>query len=162
MYTIDIMYILYYNGGTKGMKDMITLNATDVRNDWSTVVDTVVREKPQFIKRTRDCMLLSNIKLMETLLTAYTFTAEKFIEDDGSITLSLDQIDLVENAETESEAILLLAQAIIDYSEDYYNNYNLYSVAPNRKSHIPYVFKSLIIDDVNKIGELIQCHNGKN
>ena len=80
---------------------MITLNATDVRNDWSSVVDTVVREKPQFIKRTRDCMLLSNIKLMETLLTAYTFTAEKFIEDDGSITLSLNQIDLVENAETE-------------------------------------------------------------
>lgn len=162
MYTIDIMYILYYNGGTKGMKDMITLNATDVRNDWSSVVDTVVREKPQFIKRTRDCMFLSNIKLMETLLTAYTFTAEKFIEDDGSITLSLDQIDLVENAETEAEAILLLAQAIIDYSEDYYNNYNLYSVAPNRKSHIPYVFKSLILDDVHKIGELIQCHNGKN
>ena len=33
--------------------------------------------------------------------------------------------------------------------------------APNRKGHIPYVFKALITDDPRKIGECIVCQDGK-
>ena len=43
------------------VNNMLTLNATDVRKEWSTVIEKVVREKPQFIKRTRDYMFLANI-----------------------------------------------------------------------------------------------------
>lgn len=140
---------------------MIPLNSTDVRNDWSSVVDSVIREKPKFIKRTRDCMFLSDIKVMESMLSAYTFTAEQYIEEDGSVTLSLNEIDLVENGKNYDEAKMKLSKAIIDYSEDYYNEFPVWSSAPNRKAHIPYVFKVLIIDDINKIGNLIQCQVGK-
>ena len=100
---------------------MILHNATDVRRNWSEVTGNVIREKPQFIKRTRDCMVLTDVKLFENLLEIYHMTADKFVEDDSSITLSL------------------------------------WSAAPNRKSHIPYVLKALIINDAVMIGEAIEC-----
>ena len=143
------------------MMDMFTVNATDVRRDWSLVIDDVVRQKPKFIKRTRDYMILSDLNLFENILAIYEFTAQEFIEDDGSITLSLNEIDLIENASTEQDAKLSLAQAILQYAQDYYNEFQLWSAAPNRKSHIPYVLKAIIIDDIQKIGDSIQCQRGK-
>ena len=141
---------------------MMATSATEVRKEWSSVLDSVVRDKPQFIKRTRDKMWLSNLDIMGEILDAYKFTAEKYIEDDGSVTLSLNEIDLVENASTEAEAKNLLAQSIMEYAEEYYNNFSYYNAAPNRKKHVPYIFKALITDDIMKIGECIECHDGKN
>ena len=140
---------------------MMATSATEVRKEWSSVLDSVVRDKPQFIKRTRDKMWLSNLDIMGEILDAYKFTAEKYIEDDGSVTLSLNEIDLVENASTEAEAKNLLAQSIMEYAEEYYNNFSYYNAAPNRKKHVPYIFKALIMDDIMKIGECIECHDGK-
>ncbi len=144
------------------MRDMLTMNATDVRKNWSEVADTVIRTRPQFIKRTRDYMMLSNCELIESLLGAYNFTALEFVEEDGSITLSLNELDLVENAPTQEEAKRLLAEAILDYATDYYSEFNLWSSAPNRKNHVPYVLKALIFDDVRKIEECITCQAGEN
>lgn len=140
---------------------MLAINATDVRNGWSAVVDSVIREKPKFIKRTRDYMFLSDIKVLESLLAAYTLTAEKFIEDDNSVTLSLIEMDLAENGKDDDEAKAKLAKAILDYAEDFYNEFPVWSSAPNRKSHVPYIFKALIANDVHKIGDMIQCQAGK-
>lgn len=144
------------------MIDMYALNSTEVRKDFSAVIDKVVREKPVFIKRTRDHMLLSDVRFMEAVLNEYTFSAERFTEDDGSITLSLSEIDLVENAPTEAECIKALAQSILDYADDFYREYSYWSSAPNRKTHIPYVFKALILGDVEKVGAIIQCRAGQN
>lgn len=144
------------------MNLMFTLNATDVRRDWSTVMESVIREKPQFIKRTRDFMVLTDVKLFENLLSAYNFTADRFVEEDGSITLSLGELDLAENAPSEAEARELLGRSILDYAEDFYNEFALWSAAPNRKGHVPYVLKALIIDDAGKIGVSIECQAGKN
>jgi len=143
------------------MNEMLAMNATEVRKEWSEVVDRVVREKPQFIKRTRDFMMLSDIHFLESLLGAYQFTAQKDIEVDGSVTLSLNEIDLIENGETEAEARRKLAAAIVEYSESFYNEFHYWGSAPNRKPHIPFVFKALILGDVDKIGELITCQDGK-
>ena len=139
---------------------MFTINATEVRNEWSSVVDSVIREKPTFIKRTRDYMLLSDIGIIENFLDAYKFTADKYIEDDGSVTLSLVEIDLAENGKNEQEVLKIMAQAILEYAEDYYNEFS-YWAKGNRKSHIPYVFKALILNDIEKIGGLITCRPGE-
>lgn len=93
---------------------------------------------------------------------AYSFTAIKYIEDDGTITLSLNEIDLIENGENECEARLKMGMAILEYAMDYYNEYETYSHSPNRKKHIPYIFKALIIDSPEKIGDMLQCQDGKN
>ena len=162
MYGIDIMYTLCYNGGEKEMIDMLTTNATEVRNNWSQVVDSVIRDKPAFVKRTRDCIVLTNEDLFKDMLSVYKFSAIKYIEDDGSITLSLNELDLVENALTEQDALELLAQSILDYAIDFYSDFSYWSAAPNRKAHIPYVLRALMLDDVHRIGECILCQSGTN
>ena len=138
------------------------LSATEVRQQWSTVCDNVMHVKPQFIKRTHDKMWFSNLETMSDILSAYKFTADRYLEDDGSVTLSLNEIDLACNGVNEEAAKQILGQDILEYAEDYYNEYELYSSAPNRKKHIPYVFKALIINDPAEIGEGIICRDGRN
>lgn len=133
---------------------MILENATDVRKEWSRVVDSVVHDKPKLIKRTRDRMWLSNLETMKEILDVYTFSADKYIEPDGSVTLELNEIDLVENAPSEAEAREKLGNAILEYALEFYNEYQLYSKAGNRKNHIPYVFKALITDDGKNLGRI--------
>jgi hypothetical protein len=139
---------------------MLAINATKARNEWSSVIDSVIREKPAFIKKTRDYLFLSDIGVLEKILCVYSFHAEALIEDDGSVTLSLDEIDLTENSSDMASAISALAQAILSYSEDYYKEF-AYWARGSRKSHIPYIFKALILNDVDKIGDLIKCRRGK-
>ena len=141
---------------------MLMEQATAIRKEWSAACDSVIHEKPKFIKRTRDKMWFSNLETMFEILQAYQFSALRYVEDDGSVTLSLNEIDLVENDRNEEEARLKLGQSILEYSLDYYNEYETYSRSPNRKKHIPYIFKALIIDDPQKIGDMLQCQDGKN
>lgn len=143
------------------MNDMFTISATDARRDWSTIIDTVVREKPAFISRTRDMIMVSSLDMVSALLEPYSFTADKFVEDNGSITLSLHEIDIIVNADTEEAAIIQMAEGIKEYAEEYYREFKIWSVAPNRKAHLPYVLKALLLDDVNKIGAIIKCQLGK-
>ena len=137
------------------------MNATDVRKEWSSVVDATVRVKPQFFKRTRDYVFLSDFRFMEDLLAGYSYSAVRMAEEHGSVTLALNEIDLVENGKDEEDARTKLASAILEYAEDYYSDFSYWGSAPNRKSHIPYVFKALFIGDIQKIGESIQCQAGK-
>jgi len=139
---------------------METINATQVRSEWSAVVDSVVREKPIMFKRTRDLLFLSDIELLSEFLSAYTFNARVLTEDDGSVTIALDEIDLVENGADEFEALDKLSKAILDYSEEYYAEYKYWSRG-NRKAHKPYVFKALFLNDAEKIGGLIKCRRGE-
>ena len=130
---------------------MMAIDTTDVLNKWNDVSDTVINEKPIFIKENSKQMMLSSIDFLESLLYGYNFTAKNYIEDDNSITLSLNEMDLVENASTEDDAKKLLAKAILEYSENFYNEFQKWSSAPNKKSEIPYVFKALALGDVEKI-----------
>ncbi len=151
-----------YKESRKDLNEMLMEQATVVRKEWSAVCDSVIHNKPKIIKRTRDKMWFSNLETMSEILQAYQFTAVKYIEDDGSVTLSLNEIDLIENGRDEEEARLNLARSILEYSFDYYEEYELYSRSPNRKKHIPYIFKAIIMEDPKKIGDLLQCQDGKN
>ena len=144
------------------MNNMYTISSTDARKDWSSVFDTVVHDKPTFVTRTRDVIMLSNLETTEILLEAYTFTAEKYIEDNGSITLSLNEIDLISNAVTEETAKLELAKELMQYAEEYYKDFKIWSNAPNRKAHLPYVLRVILLDDATKIGAIIRCQPGRN
>lgn len=141
---------------------LVMEQATEVRKEWSAVCDSVIHEKPKFIKRTRDRMWFSSLDTMADILEAYPFTAKVFRESDGSITLSMNEIDIVENGKTMEEARLMLGTSLLEYATDYYEDYELYSHSPNRKKHIPYVFRALIMDDPFQIGEAFICQDGKN
>ena len=161
MCTIYIAYVLGYTSIQEVITMIPIMNATDVRKEWSTIVDSAVRVKPQFFKRTRDYCFLSDFYFMDELLKGYSFSAIQMTEEDGSVTLALNEIDLAENGKDEKDARMKLAASILEYSEDYYNDFSYWEGAPNRRAHIPYVFKALFIGDIQKIGENIQCQVGK-
>ena len=102
------------------------------------------------------------LKIVKKFLSPYEFHAEEFTEDNGSVTLSLDEIDLVENGADKDKAKKALAQSILDYAEDYYNEFPYWSSDPVRKKHIPYVLKALLLNDASKIEEFITCRRGNN
>ncbi len=141
---------------------MIALSSTQVRKEWSTVIDDVVRVHPVLVKRTHDEIMLTNIETLRDILDIYKFTAVKYTEDDGSITLSLNELDLVENAPTLKEAKEAMGNAIVEYATEFYDDYLVWSTAPNRKSHIPYIYKALLAENSKRIGEEIECRAGKN
>jgi hypothetical protein len=65
------------------------------------------------------------------------------------------------NAESENLALDALAASVIDYANDYYDEFQLYSKAPNRKEHLRYIMKALLLNDIEKIrGEMV-CRNGE-
>lgn len=139
---------------------METLNATEVRKNWSVTLDSVVHDRPVYMKRTHDNIAMINLDLLRSVLSAYTFNADEYQEKDGSITLSAEKLDLVANGENEALAKKALASEIKDYAEDFYNEFALWSSAPNRKPHIPYVLKALALNP-DQIEEEIVCRAGK-
>ena len=105
---------------------MLTMSATEVRKDWSRVLDSVTRRRPAFIKRTHDNVVLASTESLSAMLSDVRYEANIFQEDDGSITLSLDALDLVVNEKSLESAKKSLANDIEEYAEEYYANYESY------------------------------------
>ena len=141
---------------------MLTMSATEVRKDWSRVLDSVTRRRPAFIKRTHDNVVLASTESLSAMLSYVRYETTIFQEDDGSITLSLDALDLVVNEKSLESAKKSLANDIEEYAEEYYANYESYSVSPNRRAHLPYVMKALIADSPQELEDAIECRAGKN
>ena len=141
---------------------MLTMSATEVRKDWSRVLDSVTRRRPAFIKRTHDSVVLASTESLSAMLSYVRYETTIFQEDDGSITLSLDALDLVVNEKSLESAKKSLANDIEEYAEEYYANYESYSVSPNRRAHLPYVMKALIADSPKELEDAIECRAGKN
>lgn len=143
------------------MNDMLTISSSDVRKEWSSVMDSVIREKPVFIKRTRDYMMLSTTEMISQLVAGVKFTADAYTEEDGSVTLSLREIDIVANGENMTSAKTALIDDITEYAEEYYQNFDRYSNSPNRSAHLPYVIKALTAKTPKELEDAVVCLNGK-
>ena len=139
---------------------MDMINATDVRKNWSITLDNVAHERPAYVKRTHDNVAIFSISTLNMMLAGYHFNAKKFKENDGSITLSSVDLDIVVNDVNEEAAKRRLAEYIKEYAEEFYSDYSYWSKAPNRQSHIPYIFKALTLD-TESVMEDIVCRHGK-
>ncbi len=139
---------------------MDLLNATDVRKNWSVTLDNVAHEKPAYIKRTHDNVAIFSINTLNMILAGYHFNAKRFKEEDGSVTLSAVDLDIVVNDVDEKAAKRRMAEYIKEYAEEFYSDYAYRSKAPNRQSHIPYVFKALTLDTESVMKDIV-CQNGK-
>ena len=163
VYVVDILYIfLYTRREERKVQNMLIKSATNVRKEWSQTCDEVVRVRPSFIKRTRDMLFLSSAETLSELLSDHVFSATIIREEDGSFTALSNEMDLAENAPSKEAAKLALGRSILDYAEEFYNEYDLYLRAPNRKQHLPYVLKALLISDPKKITESIVCRQQAN
>ena len=143
------------------MKKLEAINATDVRKDWGRFIDSVVRNKPKFIKRSRDYIFAASIDMLNEMLKEYTLTATVYEEENGTITAELEEIDIAANGSTKEEALGILASNLQEYAEEYYNEFEYWYSAPNRKAHLPYVLKVLLQDETEDILSMIKCQTGK-
>lgn len=133
-------------------------NATDVRNNWSEFIDNVVRKGPQFVKRNnRDELTTISTEHLKAALQSLTFKVQLFPEADGTVTASLRDFGIVENGETEEEAIDAVAEELVEYALEYLEDFNLYFNSPNRRSHFIYILNVLIQDDLEGVKQLIHA-----
>jgi len=129
---------------------MQTINATEVRNNFSYYIDTVVRENPIAVKRNRDILLFFSDQIVKDLVKDLTLQVE-LTHEDGLIVGTIEGFDLVVEAKSEEEAIRKLAEDLLEYAQDYVNDFKLFYNAPNRKSHYPYVLKVLLASTIEEI-----------
>ena len=87
------------------------------------------------------------------------FNVSLITEDDGSITGIIDELDLIENAETREGCVASLLSAMRDYARDFYSELELWGSAPNRRYHLPYVLKILSSSDA-QLREDVVCRDG--
>lgn len=133
------------------------MNATEVRVKWGAFIDGVVRSRPEFVKRNRDLIAALSLDHLALILNPYVFHLEYRSEEDGSVSGALSEVDLVANAPTLNELKLALAQELVEYAHEYLEEYDLYSRAPNRKSHFPYILRVLVQKDVGSVASLIHA-----
>lgn len=134
------------------------LNATDVRANFGGFIDTIVREKPQAIKRNRDIIMAFSKQQMKEILSVYELTFEYEQDEDGRYAGSIEQIeDIVADGESLEELRCELARQLIEYAADYENNYSLFYNTPNRHKHAPYVLRVLLEDGVETVAGLLHA-----
>ena len=118
------------------MMEMHAICSSEVRNGWSGVMDSVIRKRPAFIRRTRDFMMLSSIETISALVADVKYVADEFLE--------------------------ALVQDILEYADEYYAEYQQYYAAPNRKAHLPYIMKALTAKNPEELEEAVLCQPGRN
>lgn len=133
------------------------LNATQVRNEFSQFVDSVIYEKPLAVKRNLDVFWSFSKHITKELLDGYTFAMEYEQEEDGSFSGSLLPFDdIVVHGKTLEEMIEDTAIQLFEYAEDYYKDFAKYHNAPNRRNHLPYILNILSQDDIEGVKQLIR------
>lgn len=130
---------------------MQTMNASEVRREFSSFIDKVIREKPVAFKRNRDVVLSVSREQMVVLLESFRFKAVFEEAESGCIIATLHGFDLIIEAFSKEAAIQQLSFELIDYANDYINDFNLYHNSINRKGHFPYVLKVLLAENVEEV-----------
>ena len=135
------------------------LKASDVRREWSRFIDEVKWVKPALVKRNRDIVSVLSLDLLEFILEEYKLTVEVKKEADGSYTGVLNEIDLMVNTDDIESLELEMANELLEYSEEYMNEFAFYFGSPNRKNHFPYVYRAILAsDDIEKVKDLFSLN----
>jgi hypothetical protein len=89
-------------------------------------------------------------------LSPYELTMEHEIGEDGRYYGSLEQIDVVGEGNSLEELKLALANDVIEYAQEYWENLERYIHAPNRKAHYPFVFRIMLQDNAEGVLNFIR------
>ena len=116
---------------------------TDARRDFTALYNRVYADAlPTIVKRHRDEeIVLVKRELQEAILQAFCFRPEVINEADGSLTIAIDELELVVNQDDREAAILDLINEIKIYAQEYQQRMQVFLNAPNRKNHLPYLMR---------------------
>ena len=97
---------------------------TDVRNNFRSVIDRVQNLSPVVVKPRKNSetytFLLSK-EWVKQLLQEVKIKVNMYPEEDGSITLGIDELELYANGDTKEKAFEELTEDLIQYAQDYMN-----------------------------------------
>lgn len=116
----------------------------------------LAQKKPMLLNESSEPVLFITPHQIKQLCESVQLHAIIRNEKDGSITVALQELDLVTNRATTEHAIYALAEDLIDYALEYYAEFELYYQSPNRKNHFPFVMKVLMQSDLDDIIQMIQ------
>ena len=133
------------------------LQFTEARNQFSTLYDSVFNSfNPAIVKRKQtEQVAMLRVDLLKMVLEDYKLNPEVMQEDDGSVTLALDSLELYANNSTLDLATKDLIEDLKIYAQDYLDRSQLFFHSPNRKPHFPYVLKILLCDNDEEIRKLL-------
>ncbi|HQD40053.1 MAG: exoribonuclease R [Firmicutes bacterium] len=134
------------------------LNLTDARKNFSSLYDRVFNAfKPTIINRKRsEQVLVLRVDQQKMLLSHFSLKPKIILENDNSVTLALDQLELYVNGNTFEEAVDILIDDLKFYAQDYIQRSQLFMHAPNRRSHFPYVLRVLLCENDEEVRNLLE------
>ena len=143
--------------------NQIYQSSTEIRNNFSLTIDKAVHERPQFIKRTHDKVVLISDEYLYVILDQFRIDCNVKKEKDGTFILTNEIIDdIIATGNSLEKAKEDLSNQLLDYAREYYESFDLYSKAPNRKKHLAYVMKILMLGDPVLVEGILVCQDGKN
>lgn len=137
------------------------LKFTEARGGFSALYSRVFNHyRPVIIRRRQaEEVLVLRADLQKLLLEKYRLKPEVIREEDGSVTLALDELELYANGRTVEEATQELVQDLKFYAQDYLERSQLFINAPNRRAHFPYILRVLLCDSDEEIRSLLGTEN---
>jgi len=131
---------------------------SEARREFSAIYDSIYNAlKPAVIRRGRgEEILLLRKDIFRTVLEMFPLKAELLEEEDGSVTLALDRLDIAVNAPSLQQAVEEIVQELKIYARDYLDRAQLFLNAPNRRPHFPYVLRIALCDSDEEIKALIE------
>ncbi|WP_245629100.1 hypothetical protein [Alicyclobacillus shizuokensis] len=137
------------------MEDLVS--AAQVQVHFDEFIESVVRGKPQAVKRDGDVIVAVSVEQMRELLTAYPLNYEYEVDEDGRYAGSICEIQfIVADGATVEELRFNLANQLIEYAEDYMIDHSRYLNSPNTRSHFPYVLRVLLEDDIEAVASTLR------
>ncbi|MBN1622739.1 MAG: hypothetical protein JXN10_07440 [Clostridia bacterium] len=129
------------------------MKSSDVRKNWSLVINTVIRSKPILIKRNQDIVSMMSLEQLNLLLKKFSITMKIWRESDGSVSGLIEELDLLENRKTEQLLKKALYDELIEYCNEYMNEFQLYFHSKDRNRHFPYVQK--VLANENRLNDIV-------
>lgn len=139
------------------------INSTEARKNWSSFLDSVIRGRPQAIKRNRDFIFALNERQLRQLVIGYTFKVLLDEDPEEQVWIAeLEGFDIVAHGKNKDEALQDLSNQLWDYANEYFRDFETMFAAPNRKNHFPYVLNVFLHDSQEQIRDLLECQVGGN
>ena len=81
------------------------------------------------------------------------FGVRKYLEEDHSVTMTLQGFDMVVNEENEELALNTLIYDLREYATEYYEDINFWMTDPIRKKQFGSILKVLMIEENEELKE---------
>ena len=82
-------------------------------------------------------------------------SAEVLPEENGSVTIAVDALEIAVNGDTREEAVQELLAELKRYAADYMERIQLFVNAPNRRAHLPFVLRIILADNDDEILQMV-------